>query len=606
MIRKILLPTIFSLLAYGFWLSPDFQVISAGVAVFLFGMLALEEGFKTFTGGVLEKLLRSTTDRLWKSLSFGVISTTLMQSSSLVSVITISFLSAELITLAAGIGIVFGANLGTTTGAWLIAGFGLKVKLSAYAMPILVFGVILIFQKSRSLKGVGYILSGMGFLFLGIHYMKEGFDAFKQTLDLAEYAISGYPGLFVYAAIGIMATVIMQSSHATLVLVLTALAAQQITYDNALALAIGSNVGTTITAILGSMGANVQGKRLAGAHLIFNLMTGLVAIIFIYQLMEFVDWFSLYAGINADNYTLKLAVFHTIFNLLGIMIMLPFIGKLVTFLQHFITGPSRQFEKPRYISEASAEIPAAAIEAVRKELLRLYDFSVDVITHGLSLDREMLNSKHSIENTIKLSSKITLLQDIDDVYERRIKVIYAAIVEFISQAQSSIEVEQVEKLYTHRGVGRDIVETIKGVKHLQKNLKIYLASDNEDIRQEYNKIRIQICHVLQELESLRLGKDQSASILSLDQWKVEIGARDQVTTKGLDGLIREHKITAQMAVSLMNDSAYCQSICRNLIHIGSILFVSKDKDESVAETSIALDDAEINAVLDKHIQENRQ
>ncbi|MES9843942.1 MAG: Na/Pi symporter, partial [Candidatus Sedimenticola sp. 6PFRAG5] len=127
MIRKILLPTILLILAYGFWISPNFKEISAGVAIFLFGMLFLEEGFKAFTGGLLERLLRKTTNSTWKSLSFGVISTTIMQSSSLVSVITISFLSAGLIGLAAGIGIIFGANLGTTTGAWLIAGFGLKV-----------------------------------------------------------------------------------------------------------------------------------------------------------------------------------------------------------------------------------------------------------------------------------------------------------------------------------------------------------------------------------------------------------------------------------------------------------------------------------------------
>ena len=147
MLRKIILPVIFILLAYGFWISPDFKEIAAGVAIFLFGMLSLEEGFKVFTGGVLEKLLKKTTNKVWKSLGFGIVSTSLMQSSSLVSVITISFLSAGLIPLISGVGIIFGANLGTTTGAWLIAGLGLKVKISAYAMPMLVFGIILIFQK---------------------------------------------------------------------------------------------------------------------------------------------------------------------------------------------------------------------------------------------------------------------------------------------------------------------------------------------------------------------------------------------------------------------------------------------------------------------------
>jgi hypothetical protein len=131
------------ILGWGFWISPDFKTIAAGVAVFLLGVAALENGFKSFTGGVLEKFLKKTTNTTFKSLLFGVFATTVMQSSSLVSVITISFVSAELIALAQGIGIIFGSNIGTTTGAWLVAGFGLKVDIAAYAMPMLVFGVIL-------------------------------------------------------------------------------------------------------------------------------------------------------------------------------------------------------------------------------------------------------------------------------------------------------------------------------------------------------------------------------------------------------------------------------------------------------------------------------
>jgi len=119
MLNRIFLPGILVFLAYGFWISPEFKVITAGLAIFLFGMLALEEGFKAFTGGTLEVLLGKATDRLWKSISFGIASTTLVQSSSLVSLITISFLSAGLIDLAAAIGVVFGSNLGSTTGAWL-------------------------------------------------------------------------------------------------------------------------------------------------------------------------------------------------------------------------------------------------------------------------------------------------------------------------------------------------------------------------------------------------------------------------------------------------------------------------------------------------------
>ena len=125
MLKKVLLPTILVLLAYGFWVSPDFKDVAAGIALFMFGMILLEEGFKAFTGGALETVLRKSTSHQWKSFSFGAVATTLMQSSSLVSLITISFVGAQMITLAAGIGIIMGANIGTTTGAWLIAGFGL-------------------------------------------------------------------------------------------------------------------------------------------------------------------------------------------------------------------------------------------------------------------------------------------------------------------------------------------------------------------------------------------------------------------------------------------------------------------------------------------------
>jgi phosphate:Na+ symporter len=324
------------LLGYGLWNSPDFKEIAAGVAIFLFGMLALEQGFKTFTGGTLERILQFSTDRLWKSVLFGMVTTTLMQSSSLVSVISISFLSAGLLGLAQGIGIIFGANLGSTTGAWLVAGFGLKVDIAAYALPMLVFGVIFQFTRSAALKGGGQILLGLGFLFLGIAWMKEGFEAFGQSLNMADYAMSGVRGLLLFTCFGILATVVMQSSHATLVLTIAALATGQVTYENALALAIGANVGTTITALLGSLGANEPGRRLAAAHLIFNVTTGLVALLFMSVFVEAVDIAAVWLGIAADDWTLKLALFHTLFNLAGLAILLPLTGRLVRWLERLI------------------------------------------------------------------------------------------------------------------------------------------------------------------------------------------------------------------------------------------------------------------------------
>jgi len=593
MIRKIVLPTILFLLAYGFWISPNFKEIAAGVSIFLFGMLFLEEGFKAFTGGLLERLLKKTTSATWKALSFGVVSTTIMQSSSLVSVITISFLGAGLIGLAAGIGIVFGANLGTTTGAWLIAGFGLKVKISAYAMPMLVFGIILVFQKSRNLRGIGYVLAGLGFLFLGIHYMKEGFEAFRDTIDLTAFAVSGYPGILLFTLIGVFATVVMQSSHATLVIIITALAAQQITYENALALAIGANIGTTITAILGSMSSNVQGKRLAGAHLIFNMVTGIIAIIFLYQIAAGVDWISSLVGIGAEDYTL---------NTIGILAMLPFINTLVNFLTKRMPDKVVSVAEPKYLNESVIELPDTAIEAVRRETLHLYDNAFAIIAHGLSLHRHDILSDKDLDEVIAESSKVMPI-DIDAEYEKNVKGLYGAIVSFVSRANVSMEPELADELFELRAAGRDIVEAIKDTKHLQKNMSQYMISDNEQIRAEYNKIRVYLASVLRRLDTLQQEVDDPTSVLSLDIIKVEMEENDTTVNGTLESLIREENITEenitpQMATSLMNDATYAYDVTKNLVQMGEVLFATGSQTMKDAERIIALDDEDITEMLE--------
>lgn len=593
-LRKIVLPTILLVLAYGFWISPDFKEIAAGVAIFLFGMLALEEGFKAFTGGVLEKILKRTTDKLWKGLSFGVVSTTIMQSSSLVSVITISFLGAGLIGLAQGVGIIFGANLGTTTGAWLVAGFGLKVKISAYAMPMLVFGVIMIFQKSRHLKGAGYILAGLGFLFLGIHHMKEGFETFKSAIDLAEYAVSGYPGLFLFTLLGIFATVVMQSSHATLVLIITALAAQQVSYENALALAIGANVGTTITAILGALSSNEQGKRLAGAHLIFNVITGLIAIVFIHQFLTAVDSISAMVGIGPEDYTLKLAVFHTLFNLVGIMVMIPFTNYLVRFLERAIKSAPDRYAHPKYLNESAIEFGDTAIEALRMETARIYDKATMVIAKGLSLSRSEILSDEKIKHVVRAHAK-AVDYDIDDVYEHEIKSLCSAVLDFSNRL--NVDEFQSRRVSRIRMATQSILIAMKNLKHLQKNMIKYINSGNPHIRNEYNLLRQRIAKVIRRLEKIRSGEASDTAILSLDALKLTLEKNMGLLQGRLNMLIRDGHISGEMAISLMNDSHYSYSIIHNLIQVNHNCLKADEAEETEAEHLIALNKEEITSVL---------
>lgn len=597
MLRKIFLPAIFLILAYGFWISTHFQVIAAGVAIFLFGMISMEEGFKAFTGGILERILRKSTSNLWKSMSFGLVTTTLMQSSSLVSVITISFLSAGLIGLFGGIGIIFGANLGTTTGAWLVAGFGLKVKLSAYAMPMLAFGVTLLFQSSKALKGFGYILAGLGFLFLGIDYMKEGFETFSQSISLADYAVGGYRGLFLFVLLGIMATVVMQSSHATLVLIITALAAHQISYENALALAIGANVGTTVTAILGALSANTEGKRLAWAHFVFNVVTGVLAIVLISQLVWLVHTLSEAMGIPENDDTLKLALFHTLFNLMGVIVLSPFIRHLVSVLERLVKTPEDGLEKPIYLNDAALSIPETALECARKEAIHLYENAFDLIANSLSLSSKLIESEADLKTAVGKMPRMVRL-DIDVEYERKIKTLFSSIIEFISKAHEHIPVEWTDKLYKVRQASQDIVEAVKDVKHLRKNLVRYMVSDNANIRREYNNLRLRLATVLREIAALRSTPPNTVTILSLDSAKLQLEDDNRRIGRTLDLLIRQSAISPQMATSLMNDASYTYDIGRNLIEMAQTLFEVDDLDVQAANESVILSDEELKNVLE--------
>ena len=597
MMRKILLPTIFALLAYGFWLSPNFKEIASGVAIFLFGMLSLEEGFKALTGGVLENWLRRSTNSLSKSLCFGFFSTSVMQSSSLVSVIAISFLSAGLISLSAGIGIIFGANLGTTTGAWLVAGFGLKVNISAYAMPMIVFGVILLFQKSKELRGIGYVLTGLGFLFLGIHYMKEGFESFSGSIDLKAYAVEGYAGIFLFVLIGLVATVVMQSSHATLVLIITALAANQITYENALALAIGANVGTTVTAILGAMSANVEGRRLAVAHLVFNLVTAAIAISLIYQLTNIVDVISQNIGIAEQNYMLKLAVFHTIFNTIGVIVMTPFIVPLVGVLEKVVKPINFLATQSKYLKESALDYPETAVAAIRNEMLRLYDQALDIIALGLRIKPTKIRAQSPIDEVVARADFAPRV-DIDELYRESIKDLYSMIVDFGSKAQArNYEVPNGE-LFVLRTAGKYMIEAIKDTKHLQKNLNQYLDAENQRIQEQYNTIRIKLVSLLVALERVRSDSDDSAIILSLDHLKIEAHEQDKQFDEVLDKLIREHKITPQMATSLMNDKSYADNIADKLIAMARVLFSTGDSMTRAAERSMSMGEYELGAAVE--------
>ncbi|WP_298237662.1 Na/Pi symporter [uncultured Algibacter sp.] len=579
MIRKVFFFFLLICLGVVLFLNPNFKTIAAGVAILLFGMIMLEEGFKVFTKGPLQNILKKATDKLYKSITAGAFVTALIQSSSLVSVITISFISAGLISLAGGLGLIFGANIGTTATAWLVAGFGLKIKISALAMPMLVFGIIFSFQKKMSFKGIGNVLAGLGFFFLGIHYMKEGFDVFKEYIDLSQYAISGYLGVIIYAGLGIIITTILQSSSATLALILTALAAGQIEYENALALAIGANVGTTITAVLGALGSNNAGKRLATAHFIFNIITGLVAIGFIFPLARLVNNLSEFLNIAATNYTLKLALFHTIFNVLGVVIMIPFIKKLERFLLRFFKeNLQKDVHEPKYLNKAVLEFPDSVISALFKESKYLFKKSVfEIVAHSVNMHRVDIKSDEKLKHIVK-KSNVDLETDIEDLYYRKVKSIYGEIIKYVSIAQSklSLNARQIKTITDIQIANRKMVEIIKDARELNKNISLVLNLDNAHLKNEYDSYRKKITKVLRIIHLFRTEKDAEKHLLKLKELKSEAKTSVRLSNKSIDKLIRKNLITVEMASSLFNDYTNVNDMIKKLIDVAELLYGEKD------------------------------
>jgi phosphate:Na+ symporter len=581
MSQKILFIVVLFILAWLFVVSPVVKEVAAGVAILLFGMKILEKGFNVFVEGTLQHLLTKATDTLFKSFGLGFIVTALIQSSSLISVITISFLSAGLIQLSAGIGIIFGANLGTTVTAWLVSLFGLEIKVSSFALPMIAFGVLFTFQKAKSFKGFGNILTGLGFFFLGIHYMKDGFNTYEDSINLAEFMIPGFLGLISFIVIGIIITLVFQSSSAAIALVLTALAAGQISYSHSLSLVIGINIGTTITAALGSISANYEGKRLAAAHFIFQLVAGVVVLSLFIPLGKFVDLLSKLMGIAADDFTLKIALFHTLFNLIGVLIMLPLLQPLRALLQYLFKDTKQEsepIEYPVYLNETVLEFPQTALRALLDESKRLFEHATfQIVSHGLSLHRSDILGKEKLKVIVQQSKK-TMNVDVETLYSEKVKVIYSKIIKYATLAQSkfSLTEEGMEAFTRIKLVNRNIVEVIKNIRGLNANVSKYMISENTDIQAEYDRLRRKVSVVLREVDITRKEETREIHLLRLQKLKKKAQQTDVMINGRLDKLIREQKISSVMATSLVNDSQAVSNVMLKLIETAELLYIDSD------------------------------
>ena len=580
MLKKYLIIFLLLILAYFVISIENIKIIFVGIAIFIIGMHFMESGFKLFANGTLEKILENFTSTKLKSVLTGFITTSIVQSSSLISVIVISFLSVELISLAKAMAIVFGANLGSTTTAWIVSSFGLNLKISLYAMPMIIFGVIFRFSKDNKYIGIGNILLGLGFIFLGISYMKDGFETLKNAIDLASYSIAGYPGILIYILIGAVATVVIQSSSATMAIIITALLAGNIIYIDAISLAIGANLGTTVTAIIGSLTSNDNGKRLAFGHFVFNIITAIVAVLLIHILIDIVDILSPYFLISNDNYAMKLALFHTIFNLLGLILLFPFISKIVDLSQKIIISKTKKSSKPIYLSVGNMKIPYNAIVSIQKEIIHLYEDAQKAILHALSVHTADLKEEKDVEKVVANPSKIDT--NLDEIYQNDLKSLYSEIIDFASNVQNSMNKSQMLYISELKLSSNIIIKILKDTRDIQKNMDIYLFSKNEFIKDEYKNLKRELVLNIFRINQLKNIDDIETST-QIQFYKESLEKLDIMINKKIDELIRSDKISPKMATSLINDSSSILNICRNLYRVANIIFVNDNKLRQMGE-----------------------
>lgn len=384
-----------------------------GLGLFILGVGMITNGLKLAGGDALKDLLGKWTSSLGRGVASGFCLTAIVQSSSAVTVATIGFVNAGLISLRQACGIIYGSNVGTTMTGWLVSLIGFGFKVEAFALPFVGIGAILQLTGAGQRRGAfGTALVGFGLFFIGIDVLKDGFDGLTDLVDLNALADGGFAGLLILFVTGFAMTVLTQSSSAAIALIITATVGGILSLHGAVAMVIGANVGTTSTAMLSVIGATTNAKRVAAAHVAFNLITALVA----FALLPVVYWSIGEDIILGASAAVSIAVFHTAFNALGVGVMWPLTPWLVGFLETRFRSAEEDLRKPRYLDQAALTVPALALNAVVLELGRVADVTTQFVEKCIRggakpLDRETTALKGVVDDlTTSVYDFVTRLQ----------------------------------------------------------------------------------------------------------------------------------------------------------------------------------------------------
>ncbi|MEN8121916.1 MAG: Na/Pi cotransporter family protein [Bacteroidota bacterium] len=348
------------------------------LGVFLFGMKLMSESLQKVAGEKMRSILAAMTSNRVKGIFTGMLITAVIQSSSATTVMVVSFVNAGLLSLIESVGVIMGANIGTTVTAWLISILGFKVKMSAIAIPLIGLGFPLLFSKNTKRKSWGELVIGFSLLFIGLQYLKEAVPDIKNNPEvlnfLGDYINMGYLSLLIFLLIGSVLTVVIQSSSATMALTLVLCFNGLIPFEMAAAMVLGENVGTTITANLAAMVANVSARRAARAHFIFNTFGVIWIMILFYPYIELINWFVISTGANSPfknpaSIPIALSIFHTGFNITNVVVLAWFAPFIVRIVEKIVPDKDTDEEfRLKYINIGTVSTSELSILQARKEI----------------------------------------------------------------------------------------------------------------------------------------------------------------------------------------------------------------------------------------------
>ena len=401
----------------------DFLKLLGSLALFLYGMKIMSEGLQKFAGDGLRRILTAMTTNRVTGVLTGMLITALVQSSSATTVMVVSFVNAGLLTLSQSIGVIMGANIGTTVTAWIISALGFKVDIAAFALPLLFVGLPLLFSKKSNHKSLGEFIFGFSFLFMGLSYLKANAPDLEHNPEMLAFvqnwADMGYLSILFFVLIGTVLTMIVQASAATMAITLIMCANGWISFELGAALVLGENIGTTITANLAALTANTQAKRAALAHLVFNVF-GVIWVLCVFPFVtQGISWFvENIMGVTETSVAVpfKLSAFHTAFNICNVCILIWFV-KLIERTVCFIYPNKEQDEeyRLRFISGGMLSTAELSILQASKEI----HLFAERTRRMFGMVRDLLHIEKDDDFT-KLFSRVEKYENISDSMELEI------------------------------------------------------------------------------------------------------------------------------------------------------------------------------------------